>query len=185
MFSYLTISTLNDYVFCPYSIYLHNVYKGGLEDNYHAVPQTAGKNAHHTVDSAKGIKQQLTGLEVYSAELGLMGKIDVFDTESKTLTERKRKLKRIYQGQIWQLQAQYFCMLEMGYEVCKIEFYSMTDHKTYPQPLPGLADKKTLLGVIGRIKSINCLMHLTINPNKCKHCIYNNLCDKTTVENVY
>lgn len=185
METYLSISTLNDYVFCPYSIYLHNVYKGGLEDNYHAVPQTAGKNAHKTVDRADGVKQQITGLEVFSMELGLMGKIDLFDPVSKTLTERKRTLKRIYQGQIWQLQAQCFCMLEMGYEVRKIGFYSMTDHKAYPQPLPGLADKKTLLGVIERIKSIDCLTYVTVNPNKCKYCIYNNLCDKTTVENVY
>ena len=81
MFSYLSISTLNDFVFCPYSIYLHNVYKEGSEDNYHAVPQVAGRNAHQTVDRVNGIQQKITGLEVYSEELGLMGKIDLFDPQ--------------------------------------------------------------------------------------------------------
>ena len=40
---YISISTLNDFIFCPYSIYLHNVYMGGDEDIVHATPQTQGK----------------------------------------------------------------------------------------------------------------------------------------------
>lgn len=47
----IPISTLNDSIFCPYSIYLHNVYMDTDEGNYHAIPQTRGKNAHSKVDS--------------------------------------------------------------------------------------------------------------------------------------
>lgn len=37
------ISMLNDFIFCPYSIYLHNVYMETDENMYHAVPQIMGK----------------------------------------------------------------------------------------------------------------------------------------------
>lgn len=35
-----------------------------------------------------------------------------------------------------QLYAQYFSMIEMGYEVKKLKFYSMEDNKMYPIKLP-------------------------------------------------
>lgn len=31
MENYISISTLNDFIFCPYSIYLHNVYMNVVE----------------------------------------------------------------------------------------------------------------------------------------------------------
>lgn len=40
---YIPISTLNDFIFCPYSIYLHNVYMDTDEGLYHATPQTRGR----------------------------------------------------------------------------------------------------------------------------------------------
>ena len=43
MDDYISISTLNDFIFCPYSIYLHNVYMESDEGLYHATPQTRGK----------------------------------------------------------------------------------------------------------------------------------------------
>jgi CRISPR-associated protein Cas4 len=42
---YISISTLNDFIFCPYSIYLHNVYMEADEGLYHATPQTQGRIA--------------------------------------------------------------------------------------------------------------------------------------------
>lgn len=36
MTDYIPISTLNDFIFCPYSIYLHNVYMETDEGLYHA-----------------------------------------------------------------------------------------------------------------------------------------------------
>ena len=40
---YIAISTLNYFIFCSYSIYLHNVYMDTDEGLYHAIPQTRGK----------------------------------------------------------------------------------------------------------------------------------------------
>lgn len=51
--NYISISTLNDFFFCPYSIYLHNVYMETDEGLYHATPQTRGKIAHETIDKKK------------------------------------------------------------------------------------------------------------------------------------
>lgn len=50
---YISISTLNDFIFCPYSIYLHNVYENTDESLFHATPQTQGRIAHETVDEKK------------------------------------------------------------------------------------------------------------------------------------
>ena len=38
MEDYISISQLNDFIFCPYSIYLHNVYMETDEGLYHATP---------------------------------------------------------------------------------------------------------------------------------------------------
>ena len=46
---YISISTLNDFIFCPYSIYLHNVYMETDEGVY----QTRGRIAHETVDEKR------------------------------------------------------------------------------------------------------------------------------------
>ena len=51
MDDYIQISTLNDFIFCPYSIYLHNIYMDADESLYHATPQTKGRIAHEKVDN--------------------------------------------------------------------------------------------------------------------------------------
>ena len=86
---------------------------------YHATPQTKGRIAHETVDTktASNKKNDLQSLPIYSAKFRLMGKVDIFKQKEKLLIERKYNLKQIYQGQIYQLWAQYFCLQEMGYEV--------------------------------------------------------------------
>ena len=121
----IPISYLNDFIFCPYSIYLHNIYMDTEEEIYHATPQTKGKLSHTTIDEKKASnkKDELQSLPVISLKLGIMGKIDVYRTEEKLLIERKYNLKNIYRGQLYQLWAQYFCMKEMGYEVEKLSFY--------------------------------------------------------------
>lgn len=187
MNDYISISTLNDFIFCPYSIYLHNVYMGADEDLYQATPQKKGTAAHETVDkkTANSSKNELLALPVFSDELGIMGKIDVYRQNEKMLIERKYQLKQIFRGQMYQLWAQYFCMLEMGYEIEKIAFYEISTNKTFPIGLPGETGKSELCDFIARFKSYDPSGRLVANPNKCIHCIYCNLCDKTTTDNVY
>lgn len=183
----IPISTLNDFIFCPYSIYLHNVYMDTDEDIYHATPQTKGKEAHTSIDQKRAStkKLDLISLSVYSESLGIMGKIDIYKGDKKLLIERKYLLKQIYQGQIYQLWAQYFCMTEMGYDINQIAFYEISTNKMMPIQIPGDKERHEFESFLNSYKDYNPLDEIKVNPNKCFHCIYCNLCDKTNTDNVY
>ena len=188
MSDYISLSTLNDFIFCPYSIYLHSVYMETDEDVYKAFPQTQGTIAHASVDEKKAStrKQDIMSLPVYSDSLGISGKIDLYRQDKRLLIERKNNLKRIFKGQVYQLWGQYFCMKEMGYEVDALAFYEVSTHKMFPVELPGDAGRKELEGVIQTFRSFNPSEDtFTVNTNKCIHCIYCNLCDKSQMDNVY
>lgn len=188
MIDYITISSLNDFIFCPYSIYLHNVYMESDETMYHATPQTRGRVAHETVDNktASNRSNDILSLPVFSEEYGLMGKIDVYKKKEKKLIERKYQLKQIFQGQIYQLWAQMFCMQEMGYEIETLAFYETSTNKMIPVAMPTERDILLFKKFIHRFRSYEpSSTPFTVNPNKCIHCVYCNLCDKTTQDNVY
>ena len=187
MDDYIAISTLNDFIFCPYSIYLHSVYMDTDECLYHATPQTKGRLVHESVDNktSSNRKEDILALSVMSEQLGVMGKIDVYKQKEKKLIERKYQLKQIYQGQIYQLWAQYFCMIEMGYEINNISFYEISTNKTIPVNLPTSKDRKELVTFIDNFRKYNLSEPISINVTKCSHCIYSNLCDKSEQENVY
>ncbi len=82
----IPISFLNDFIFCPYSIYLHNVYMESDEDIYHAKPQTRGRNAHQKVDEKQSSSNGnlIESLSVMSLELGIYGKIDIYKQDLRT-----------------------------------------------------------------------------------------------------
>jgi CRISPR-associated exonuclease Cas4 len=61
----------------------------------------------------------------------------VYDSKKQALIERKRQVKQIYQGNVYQLYGQYICMKEMGYPVEELFVHSLVDNKRYPIPLPG------------------------------------------------
>lgn len=187
MDEFIPISTLNDFIFCPYSIYLHNVYMEADEDIYSAVPQLRGKNAHMAVDnkSSSSSPDVIESLSVVSSEFGIFGKIDIYKKAAKMLVERKYMLSQIFRGQIYQLWGQYFCMKEMGYEIDCLAFYEISTHKSYPVDLPGEAGRVEFVNFLTAYRTYNPLNSFIPNENKCRHCIYSNLCDKTTFENVY
>jgi len=160
---------------------------GSEEELVHAIPQTKGKAVHEAVDEKKysSRKDDIVGIAVFSEEFGLTGKIDIFHKKEKLLLERKYKLETIYQGQIYQLWAQYFCMTEMGYEIDKLAMHSISTNKSFSIGLPGIDGKKEFTEFIHRYKNFDPSAKIEINENKCTHCIYINLCDKTKLENVY
>lgn len=157
------------------------------EDIYHAKPQTRGRNAHQTVDEKRvsSDSNSLESLPVLSSELGIYGRIDVYKKDSKSLFERKYELKKIYRGQLYQLWAQFFCLESMGYSVEKIAFYEISTHKTFYQTLPSKRDKAELAQMINALKNYNPNDDFNTNHEKCSHCVYCNLCDKTLTDNVY
>lgn len=178
----ILISNLNDFIFCPASIYFHNLY--GEQDtlSYQNTDQINGKKAHENVDvgiySSK--KNILSGIGVYSEKYGIVGKIDIYDGDRKQLIERKRTIKTIYDGYIFQLYAQYFGMTEMGYEVEKLFLYSMTDNKKYPVTLPDNdLDMFTKFNVlIQSMKEFSLETFEQTNKSKCARCIYEPACDR-------
>lgn len=179
----IQISYLNDFTFCPVSIYFHKLY-GDLDKRlYQTTYQINGTNAHKSIDTKKysSKKNILQSINVYSEEFGIQGKIDVFDVDSGTLTERKNKIIKIYDGYIFQVYAQYYALTEMRYEVKKIRFHSMVDNKNYPIALPkdNPAFDAKFRNLIKEMHEFNIDKFVQTNPNKCKKCIYEPSCDRS------
>lgn len=167
---------------------MHSVYMESDEELYKATPQTKGTIAHQGVDTKSGSTRRadIMSLPVYCDELGISGKIDLYKQDRRMLIERKNNLKQIFRGQIYQLWGQYFCMTEMGYPVDRLAFYEISTNKMIDVEMPGEAGKRELAGFIERFKQYDpATTAFKINPNKCAHCIYCNLCDKTDTDNVY
>ena len=60
----------------------------------------------------------------------------IIHKKTSTLTERKNKISTIYDGYVFQLYAQYFCMIEQGFTVKYLKLYSYSDNKSYSIKLP-------------------------------------------------
>ena len=175
----IPITWLNDFIFCPRSIFWHNLYGNFAKSTYQQTPQIKGLQAHESIDEQKysTSKKWITSLEIFSDELGVLGKIDLFNEETGELIERKRRISKIYDGYLFQIWSQYFCLQEMGYEVKKLFFHSLVDNKRYPIPIPENSEKQQLVESISQMKNFSLEEKFSQNPEKCKHCIYRELCD--------
>ena len=122
----------------------------------------------------------ISGIGVYSEKYGIVGKIDIYDGDAKCLIERKRTIKKIYDGYIYQLYAQYLSMREMGYDVKELALYSMTDNKKYNIPLPEDNPHmfNNFLEVIKDFRNFSLEGFVQKNPEKCMNCIYEAACDR-------
>lgn len=176
----IIISNLNDFIFCPRSIYFHNLYYNFEEKLFHDIYQQEGKNAHKNIDKKQYSSKNniLQSIDVYSEELGIFGKIDLYDRDKKQLIERKKKIKTIYEGYYLQLYAQYYCLIEMGYTVKELYFHSLSDNKRIKIPLPNQENKERLKEVIKEMNNFSLEnKDFSQNPKKCQMCIYKELCD--------
>lgn len=174
---------LNDFVFCPASIYFHRFYDGMDNMAFQRKDQINGTVAHHAIDNNRysTSRDVITSLESYSEKFNLICKIDSFNARTGTLVERKKRVKQIYDGYIFQMYAQYFCMIENGYNVEKLQIYSMDDNKTYKIRLPN--DDPEMFAkfknVIEQIMYFDLESFVQTNAEKCRHCIYEPACDRT------
>lgn len=176
----LNITTLNDYIFCPASIYFHQVDAETERFTYQSSYQLNGTAKHEAVDENRysSKKDILQGIHVYSEKYNLIGKIDVFDVSKGVLTERKKKVNQLFEGYIFQVYAQYFALKEQGYIVNEIRIYSMDDNVVYPILLPS-EDPEMLDKFESTIKAINRFSFDGFkqdNLSKCERCIYEPLC---------
>ncbi|MBQ4511138.1 MAG: type V CRISPR-associated protein Cas4 [Clostridia bacterium] len=183
----ISISMLNDFIFCPVSIYFHSLYSGVEKNLYQGKSQINGTKAHETIDNntLSNKKDFLYAKEVYCEKYGLIGKIDCYDINSKTLVERKKKVTTVYDGYIYQIYAQYFAMTEMGYDVERLIIHSIDDNKNYNIDLPE-RNKNMLLkfeSVIQQMKDFDMDNFYQTNAEKCKKCIYAPYCDREVIDN--
>lgn len=179
MESYIPISTINDFVFCPRSIYFNKLYQRYNESMYHETAQKEGKIVHESIDQKKysSEKKWITSLDVYSQKYGLCGKIDMLNTDTHTLIERKNKILKIYDGYKYQLWAQMFCLQEMGYTVEKLYLHSLSDNKRTEIEKPKWYELERFEKIIEKMHTYNIFDSFVPNPNKCDKCIYRELCD--------
>lgn len=181
----ILISQLNDFIFCPISIYFHNLYNN--EDNrlFQRTDQVEGRASHKSIDNQtySTRKDVLLGIDVFSEKYGLIGKIDMFDCATGILTERKKKIKNIFDGYVFQLYAQYYCMEEMGFNVSGLRLYSMDDNKVYPVLLPdsNLDMRHKFFDVLNRMSTFDVGVFEQVNKEKCKGCIYEPICDRSLI----
>lgn len=180
---YLKMTYLNDFIFCRLSIYYHELY-GSIDTRfYYDTPQIEGKAAHQSIDEAtySTHKNILQGIDVYSDEFNLCGRIDLFDISKGLLTERKKHVVRIYDGYVYQVYAQYYGLTEMGYHVRYIRILSKDDNAIYPIPLP--EDDPEMLEkfrrVIKDMHEFDPAVFIPESIEKCRNCIYTNLCDRS------
>lgn len=150
---------------------------------YQAEAQLKGTKAHESVDQGtySDRKDVIMALDVYCEQYGLIGKIDLYYADKGLLVERKRQIKQIYDGYIYQLYGQYFALKEMGYAVKKIQLYSMIDNKKYNVKLPEEDTERWMAfeSLIEEMKQFQMDTFTQENPLKCQNCIYEPACDRS------
>lgn len=147
------------------------------------VAQINGSYAHRKVDDNQysTSKEIITSLDGYSEKYNIICRIDILNTKTKTLIERKNHIKKIYDGYILQLYAQYYALLEMGYQVYYLKLYSMKDNKMYDIPLPEQDEimKNKLLKTLDEMMAFDMNDFKQNNADKCRNCIYESACDRS------
>lgn len=179
----ILISYLNDFIFCPASIYFHKLYGNMDKSLYNTEYQVNGLNAHKTIDNKKYSSKIniLQGIDVYCEEFKILGKIDIFDIDKGLLVERKNKVSEIYDGYVFQVFAQYYALSEMGYNVKKIKIHSMQDNKNYNIriPLEDIEMDYKFKNLIKKINEFKLENFEQTNKKKCEKCIYEPSCDRS------
>ena|SRR3989344_1138053 len=168
----IPISAINDFLFCPKSLYLHSIYSSFDTSIYHDSPQTIGKISHENIENETYTTSRhiLQAMSVYSVRLGVKGKIDIFDSKKGHLIERKYRVKSLYKGFKYQLYAQMYCLEESGYQVKKLFIQSLSDNKRYEISIPTQEERREFEDTIFKMKSFDAD---SIDNHTCNHCANN------------
>ncbi len=186
MDSYIQISKLNDFIFCPYSLYVHSVYENYGKFDYQSKFQFNGSLNHKNIDGNmySTSKYIFQGMSVFSDEYNLCGKIDLLNVKNHKLIERKYNITKIYQGYIYQLWGQYVCLIEMKYKIESIEIYSLKNNKSYNIDIPTYDDLRQFKDFLIDIENFDPINStIKTNRNKCNKCIYSKLCLNSNATN--
>ncbi len=201
MESYIKLSTLNDFIFCPKSIYYHTLYDNYEKNLYQEEAQKEGTKIHEAIENKtySTSKYILQGLSVYSDYYKIAGKIDIFNIKTWELIERKTKIQtspqpspkgegvknspKIYLGYKYQLWGQMFCLEEMWYNVKSLWIYSVKDNKKYRIYKPSTNQLLNFQKLLEDYRKFNPMQkNWKQNTKKCLKCIYRELCDYYILE---
>lgn len=181
----ILISYLNDFIYCPISIYFHKLYGNMEKSLYQRDYQINGTHAHNSIDNHtySSKNEILQGIDVFTEKYGILGKIDIFDIKKCILTERKNNINEVYDGFIFQLYAQYFALKEMGYKVKTLRLHSMQDNKNYNIELPeeNLEMFEKFEKLIKDMREFDIENFEQLNIKKCEKCIYEPSCDRSLI----
>jgi len=182
----IIISNINDFLFCPVSIYFHNLMDESDRMLSQSSCQINGTHAHRSIDEHKYSTKSniLQGMNIFCEKYGIIGKIDLFDSKVGILTERKKKVSMIFDGLRFQTYAQYFSLVEMGYEVNKMVIHSMDDNRSYQIGIP--TEDSILLTyfekTIEDMHNFDPSLYLQTNLKKCENCIYEPMCGSSCLD---
>ena len=169
-------SNLNDFIFCPVSIYFQNLYGNRDVLTYKKEVQLNGTSVHNNVDNGEYStrKDIVSGISAYSEKYNIVCKIDIYDKSKKILVERKNKISKIYDGQIFQVYAQYFALKE----------HSISDNKNYYISLPDddIEMLNKFKNIVYQINNFDFEEYKQTNVLKCQNCIYEPACSKSIKE---
>ncbi len=198
MENYIKLSTLNDFIFCPKSIYYHKLYDNYDKNIYHEQAQKEWTIVHESIDNKtySTKKNILQSLSVYSEDFKISWKIDIFNKETWELIERKNQIKTsplipllqgegknkespiIYKWQKFQLWWQMYCLEEMWYHVQSLWIYSVKDNKKYRIYRPSTKQFIEFQDILEEYRKFDLFQkNWKQNTNKCLKCIYKELCD--------
>lgn len=77
----IAITKLNDFIFCPASIYFHNLFGDTEKIMYQSERQINGSAAHKSIDNGgySTSKDIFRGVYVYSEQYNLYGRIALYE----------------------------------------------------------------------------------------------------------
>lgn len=187
METYIKLSTLNDFIYCPKSIYYHELYSNYNKNIYQEKAQKEWSIVHQAIDNKtySTRKNIIQSLSVYSDYYKIAWKIDIFNVETWELIERKNQIfkdqnwkEKIYRWQRYQLWGQMFCLEEMWYEVKSLWIYSAKDNKKYRIYKPSAKEIIEFEWILEKYKNFDLFQkNWKQNSQKCIKCIYKELCD--------
>lgn len=187
MENYIKLSTLNDFIFCPKSIYYHTLYDNYDKNIYQEKAQKEGTKIHETIDNKtySTSKYILQWMSVFWEQYKIAWKIDIFNVKTWELIERKTQIfldkdkkPKIYLWQKYQLWWQMFCLEEMWYNVQSLCIYSVKDNKKYRIYKPSTKQLLDFEKTLEKYRKFDLLQkHWQQNTQKCLKCIYRELCD--------
>ena len=153
----IQISKINDFFYSPRSLYLHSVYESFDREVYHGEVQKKGLLNHSAIEEGRysSRKNIFQGMTVFCEKYNLVGKIDLYDTKTRKLTERKTKIKKIYDGHRYQLYAQMFALEEMGHKVNTMEIHSLEDNRKFEICKPNKDELRKFENLLKQIRLHN------------------------------